>query len=351
VWIDEAEIQIGDSLIRKIEEGISSTDYLGVVLSPASVASPWVQQEVEVALSKQIGGKAVVVLPFLYQNCDIPPFLSGKLYADFRTDDGYDEELNKVKKRLGLRLTDISQGETPEVAEAEIRSVQRLMHNIDSSLAAIGRSADLLIRRRDQLDPRKQRELLQDIAFFSENARFQERQYRVLRAFQDGTYGLHLEQVHDLTRLLRKATQAFLPLTRNHNLHLLMPNRGHKDISITCDQQLVAVAFGNLLENAIKYSHKNQGISISLSWNQDPAFVEIAISNYGIPIDASEVEAIFQVGYRTEQAMRRDLSGSGLGLHLARLIARSHGGDVLYRPCSDESHTVFVLILPREVRG
>ena len=42
VWFDEAELKIGDSLIEKIRQGIDEMEYVGVVLSPNSVESPWV---------------------------------------------------------------------------------------------------------------------------------------------------------------------------------------------------------------------------------------------------------------------------------------------------------------------
>jgi hypothetical protein len=75
VWLDEAEIRIGDSLIQKIEEGISIAEYLGVILSPDSVNSPWVMHEVQIALTNEIKGEHVIVLPILYKDCQIPVFL------------------------------------------------------------------------------------------------------------------------------------------------------------------------------------------------------------------------------------------------------------------------------------
>lgn len=100
VWVDEAEIQIGDSLMKKIEAGIRSTRFFGVVLSPRSIQSKWVQRELEIAMHKEIGGEEVVVLPLLQERCKIPPFLQGKLYADFTTDEKYEESLNKLLRRL-----------------------------------------------------------------------------------------------------------------------------------------------------------------------------------------------------------------------------------------------------------
>lgn len=100
VWLDEAEIQIGDSLIKKIDEGLSMTKYIGVILSPRSIRSNWVKKELEVAMNREIGTGEVVVLPLVMEKCELPTFLQGKLYADFYSADKYDESLQKLLRRL-----------------------------------------------------------------------------------------------------------------------------------------------------------------------------------------------------------------------------------------------------------
>jgi len=100
VWLDEAEIQIGDSLTTKIGEALEKTKYIGVVLSPRSIKSFWVQKELEIAMNREISSGEVVVLPLVYEHCDLPPFLHGKLYADFSNTDEYDNSLKKLLKRL-----------------------------------------------------------------------------------------------------------------------------------------------------------------------------------------------------------------------------------------------------------
>ena len=104
VWLDEAEMLIGDSLIEKIREGIDQMEYLGVILSQNSVKSEWVKREVDVAMNQEIEGKRVKVLPLVIEDCEVPGFLKGKLYADFRVSERYDEELRKVLRRLGNTL-------------------------------------------------------------------------------------------------------------------------------------------------------------------------------------------------------------------------------------------------------
>lgn len=101
-WLDEAEIKIGESLIEKIRQGIDEVDYIAVILSPKSVASSWVQREVDVAMNQEIQGKKVKVLPIMYQSCDLPGFLLGKLYADFTEQSKYIESFKRLVESIGI---------------------------------------------------------------------------------------------------------------------------------------------------------------------------------------------------------------------------------------------------------
>lgn len=102
VWLDEAEINIGDSLTEKIGQAIDETDYVGVVLSTNSVNSQWVQKELQVALQKEFSKKQVVVLPMLLESVAIPPFLRDKLYADFTSLEKFEETFPRFLRSLGI---------------------------------------------------------------------------------------------------------------------------------------------------------------------------------------------------------------------------------------------------------
>jgi len=101
-WVDEAEMQIGDSLLDKIEYAIKEFTYLGVVLSPSSISSEWVRREVNLALTEEIQGRRVKVLPLLHAKCEIPGFLADKIYADFTEDfnDGFEKLLARLQSDL-----------------------------------------------------------------------------------------------------------------------------------------------------------------------------------------------------------------------------------------------------------
>jgi hypothetical protein len=102
VWIDEAEIVVGDSLLYKIGAAIEEMDFLAVVLSPSSVQSEWVKREVEVALHTEFYTKRIKVLPVLHRECEIPPFLRGKAYANFTKELDYTRSVRTLLKSVGL---------------------------------------------------------------------------------------------------------------------------------------------------------------------------------------------------------------------------------------------------------
>lgn len=86
VTFDKWLLQVGDSIIERLSAAVTQADAVVVVLSPASVASNWVRKELALALSMEVGGAPLRVLPALAADCELPPALRDKLHADFRTD-------------------------------------------------------------------------------------------------------------------------------------------------------------------------------------------------------------------------------------------------------------------------
>jgi len=103
VWLDEAEIKVGDSLTERIGNAIDKMDYFGVVLSKHSISSQWVQRELQIAIGKELNDKKVVVLPLLLEPVEIPVFLRDKLYADFTTPELFNKTFPMLLKALGVK--------------------------------------------------------------------------------------------------------------------------------------------------------------------------------------------------------------------------------------------------------
>jgi len=107
VWVDTWELNVGDSILNRVQEAIQVSSALLIVLSNASVASEWCKKELNAGLMRELDEKKVVVLPVLVEDCEIPVFLREKLYADFRKD--FKTGLKALVEAVA-RVTKIDQG-------------------------------------------------------------------------------------------------------------------------------------------------------------------------------------------------------------------------------------------------
>jgi hypothetical protein len=63
VWYDEFEIRIGDNVRRRIDVGLVSSRFGVVVLSPAFLAKPWAQYELDGLVTREMSGEQQIILP------------------------------------------------------------------------------------------------------------------------------------------------------------------------------------------------------------------------------------------------------------------------------------------------
>lgn len=85
VWLDEAELDAGDSLLEKLAEAVFRVDCIVAVVSRASATSRWVKKELALAMTREIHGRRIRVIPIKKDATRIPAVLSDKLYLDFST--------------------------------------------------------------------------------------------------------------------------------------------------------------------------------------------------------------------------------------------------------------------------
>ncbi|MBL8701908.1 MAG: HAMP domain-containing protein [Alphaproteobacteria bacterium] len=83
-------------------------------------------------------------------------------------------------------------------------------------------------------------------------------------------------------------------------------------------------AIANLIDNAIAYGGRAE-VTLAAT----PSGFDLAIRDDGPGIPPAELEAVFRPFYRLDTSRSRDTGGAGLGLALARDIARGHGGDIV----------------------
>lgn len=104
VWLDEAELLIGDSLIEKIQENIDKSKFFAIVISKDIQNSTWVKNELKQAIEIEIREDKVKVLPIFLEKTEIPGFLRDKLYADFT---GWPTNKEQYKRSLELLIRSV----------------------------------------------------------------------------------------------------------------------------------------------------------------------------------------------------------------------------------------------------
>jgi len=113
--------------------------------------------------------------------------------------------------------------------------------------------------------------------------------------------------------------------------------------AVVADPEALKQVLLNLLSNAEKYSLDRKEIEVVVAREQTA--VAIHVRDRGIGIAAKDRERVFHEFVRLDESLTARVQGTGLGLTIARRIARDHGGDVMHAP-RDGGGSDFTVVLP-----
>jgi len=119
-----------------------------------------------------------------------------------------------------------------------------------------------------------------------------------------------------------------------------------EELSVCGDRSLLRAMLTQFVDNAAKYAYA--GSTVTVSAEQQPDKVLLAVHNFGPVIPAEEQEHIFERYFRLSGAAGM-APGTGIGLSIARRAAQAHGGDV-WVASDPERGTTFFAALPAEVQ-
>ena len=156
-----------------------------------------------------------------------------------------------------------------------------------------------------------------------------------------GVAKLVIEEV-DVVAIVNDAIELFLPMAEDKNIATEV--RASSDMRCYSDRRKLQRILGNLIDNAIKFTHP--GGTITISVNSDENNVSISIKDTGIGIPEKDVSRVFDKFFRADKS--RSEPGSGLGLSLARAFVYSLGGSITVTSSLGHGST-FTLILPRNL--
>ena len=125
--------------------------------------------------------------------------------------------------------------------------------------------------------------------------------------------------------MLSAAEERFQPLAERRDITLKI-ERPSMNMLVHADQERTAQVLANLVSNALNYSPA--GSTVTLSALPEGSEVAILIRDQGAGLDEEQRERIFERFYRVDASRSRLGGGTGVGLTIARGLARAMGGDV-----------------------
>jgi signal transduction histidine kinase len=127
----------------------------------------------------------------------------------------------------------------------------------------------------------------------------------------------------DLVAIFSAAIETAQPLIDEgrHELWLDLPQA---PIYLHADAHRLAQVFGNLLNNACKFS--DPGGRISVSAQTGPESIAVTIRDQGIGLDEAQLKYVFDLFVQADTSLERPHSGLGIGLTLSRRLIEMHGG-------------------------
>ena len=156
-----------------------------------------------------------------------------------------------------------------------------------------------------------------------------------------GAFTLHRDDVR-VEEVVREIEENFKAQAQDKEIALefvLPPKLG----VIQADKDKLQLALHNLVGNALKYTPAGGKVKVTVE--EEAGGVSIAVADNGIGIKADECDLVFEKFYRAKDNRIAGITGSGLGLALAREVVRMHGGDITVRSQVDRGST-FTIALP-----
>ncbi len=147
----------------------------------------------------------------------------------------------------------------------------------------------------------------------------------------------------DIAALLERLVERFTPAAGARSIQITLSSEGTCP-PIPADPARLEQILGNLLSNALR--HTPSGGQIRISLKPTPANLLIRIHDSGPGIPPEDLPYIFERFYRADKSRSRAEGGTGLGLTIARQLARAHGGD-LRAENHPQGGALFTLTLPR----
>lgn len=228
--------------------------------------------------------------------------------------------------------------------------LEKMEHEFTAPITGIRNNASVLQRRFTQLSDNVRQKKIEDVLADCELLLHQVSKLRYVLDRKSPTSKKKYTWV--FRDIIVKTIHQLKPFAQEKGLNPIRMRYQDEDIPkirLYVDREKLNEVVYNLLTNAIKYAGNDpSAFDISISVDETKNDFIVKFSDEGIGIELGFEEKIFERGFRTPDAFRRHVTGTGLGLTIARDNARELGGDLLL--ANNRQPTEFHLILPKSLK-
>jgi two-component system phosphate regulon sensor histidine kinase PhoR len=213
-----------------------------------------------------------------------------------------------------------------KLAAVKATFVSMVAHEVRSPLAAIESLLTSVLCDGIPHDPQGDRETVRRAIARSKSLRLMVSELMNLAAMETGHFVLTRRPV-DVAQIVRDLVEAQLPRAREKALELSFCCNGEPAPKVLADEQALASVFGNIVDNAIKYTPQGGQVKVTVA-NDLPAYVRVTVQDTGIGIAEEDRAKIFDEFFRVRNRQTADIGGTGLGLTVARRLVDMHNGKI-----------------------
>lgn len=153
--------------------------------------------------------------------------------------------------------------------------------------------------------------------------------------------------IYQVQVIIKTAIASFRPLARRRRITFEITKTPQDMPTMTGDPGRLAQALSEIIKNAVNFSQEGKKVTITAEEKELNGYqwVTIQISDTGPGILPDEVSYIFENLYRGQVVERNNIPGAGLGLPIAQVIIKAHGGQITVESTPGEGST-FTVWLP-----
>jgi len=211
-----------------------------------------------------------------------------------------------------------------EASRMKSEFVKIVSHQLRSPITNLSWAIDILMSGEMGKVEEKQAEYLKILKENSSRMIDLVRDLLTVSRIEEGSLMIKREKI-SIEPIIKKLISRFKPFVLGSNVEIKF-EAGENLPQIFIDTHQIEIVIENLFDNAIRYIKEKGEIKIKLEQRDKTLYFEIKDTGVGIPKD--DQKFIFQKFFRSENAIRQQTQGSGLGLFIAKSIIERFDGQI-----------------------